>query len=327
MKRFLERVLIATLFTAVLGHVVAQSASGQQKTVAEKLGYPANSRLLIIHAQDMGMAHSIDKATFEALEKGWVTSGSILVPCPWFPEVARWAKSHPSADLGIRLDMNASYPTYRWGPVSVQKPGSGLLDADGYLPAAQPYVARHTSQEDVETEARAQIEKAKKSGIPISHLDNYAKVLILTPALFQVYWKLGQEYKLPIVFPSRQVTQRGVLNNGGRAYSFGGMTLSLDQLPLDMVTEIFAGFTKADWLNAYEKALGALPPGVYQLSVHLGYDTEELQAVTGNDPNWGSQWRQNDFDVVSNPDFQKFLKDNGFILIGWKDLQKVMPTQ
>jgi len=326
MKTRFKKISIALLLIGGYSATFAQ-APKPTRTVAEKLGYPANSRLLIIHAQDMGMAHSIDKATFEALEKGWVTSGSIMVPCPWFPEVAHWAKSHPNADLGIRLDMNASYPGYRWGPVSDQKPGSGLLDADGYLPALQQYVARHASQEDVEKEARAQIEKARKSGIPISHLDNYAKALIQTPALFQVYWKLGQEYKVPIVFPSRQVVQKGAASSGGKTYSFGGTTVNLDQLPMDGVTEIFAGYTKKDWLSAYEKGLASLPPGVYQLSVHLGYDDEELQAVTGNDPNWGSQWRQNDFDLVSNPEFQTFLKDQGFILVGWKELGKAMAPQ
>lgn len=319
---------VVKTFAAVLlvGLFFSAWAQGQQrtKTVAEKLGYPADSRLLIIHAQDMGMAHSIDKATFEALEKGWVTSGSILVPGPWFPEVARWAKSHPNADLGIRLDMNASYSGYRWRPISNQKPGSGLLDADGYLPTLPAYTAKHATPEEIEAEGTEQIEKAQKSGIPISHLDNYAKVLILTPALFQVYWKLGQQYKLPIVFPNRQVVQRGTAKGEAHLYSFGGIDVDVDQFPLDTVTEIFAGYTKNDWLSAYEKALAALPPGVYQLSVHLGFDNDELQAIMGLDPSWGSQWRQNDYEVVSNPEFHTFLKDHRFILIGWKDLRKIL---
>lgn len=325
MKR--TRILIAVLLLALHNHAKAQSLPSPQKTVAEQLGYPADSRLLIIHAQDMGMAHSIDTATFEALEKGWVTSGSILVPCPWFPEVVRWAKNHPNADLGIRLDMNASYPWYRWGPVSEQKPGSGLLDADGYLPAAQQYVARRASQEEVRTEAHAQIEKARKAGVSISHIDNYAKVLILTPALFQVYAEMGQEYKVPIVFPRRQLLHNGTAQSGTGMYTIGNTKVDIRDFPMDGVLEIFSGYTKKDWLSVYENTLAALPPGVYQLSVHLGHDSDELRAVTGNDPQWGSEWRQNDFDVVSNPEFQKFLKDKSFILIGWKDLKKLMPAE
>src|ERR1700734_2524719 len=75
-------------------------------TVQERLGYPASARLLVIHADDLGMSHSVNRAIFEALEKGSDTSASILVPCPWFPEVVKWAKEHPDADVGIHQDLN-----------------------------------------------------------------------------------------------------------------------------------------------------------------------------------------------------------------------------
>lgn len=64
-------------------------------TVQEKLGYPPSARLLIIHADDLGMSHTVNRATLEALEQGWITSASIMVPCPWFPQVARWARNIP----------------------------------------------------------------------------------------------------------------------------------------------------------------------------------------------------------------------------------------
>ena len=325
-NRIMRKFLAIGLLLGACGCGLAQEASKPAgKTVAEKLGYPKDARLLIIHAQDMGLAHSVDKATFEALEKGWVTSGSILVPCPWFPEVAAWARNHPNADLGIRIEMNSVGPAYRWGPISAQKPGSGLVDADGYLPTTQRYVAQHAKMEDVQAEARAQIERARRDGVPITHLDNAMKTMIWTPELFRVYWQLGQEYKVPIVFPSRQVVQKGTLSADGKNYMYGGIQVDIENVPMDGVLEMFAGYTQKDWLSVYEKTLEALPPGVYQLCVHLGYNNEELQAITGKEPNWGAQWRQNDLDVVSSPEFQKFLKDKGFILIGWKDLQKAMP--
>jgi predicted glycoside hydrolase/deacetylase ChbG (UPF0249 family) len=302
-------------------------AQASGKTVAEKLGYPKDARLLVIHAQDLGLAHSVDTATFEALEKGWVTSASILVPAPWYREVVQWTRSHPNADLGVRLDMIANYPTYRWRAISEQKPGSGLVDEQGYLPALPRNISRNVKTEDVLTEARAQMERAKVDGIPISHVDNYAKTLILTPALFQVYWKMGEEYKAPIVFPSRQVEQKGVKAGSGNQYSFGGLAVSLDQFPVNSVTEIFGGYTKKDWLSVYEKSLSNLPPGVYQLCVHLGHDNEELEAVTGRSGDWGAEWRQNDYDVVSSPEFQKFLKEQGIILVGWKELEKAVPAR
>ena len=97
------------------------------------LGYAAGARLLVIQAEDLGMAHSIDKASFEALEKGWVTTAGILVPGPWFPEVLRWSRSHPNADLGVWLDLNSDWSSYRWRPVSGLERGSGLTDPGGYL--------------------------------------------------------------------------------------------------------------------------------------------------------------------------------------------------
>jgi hypothetical protein len=168
---------------------------------------------------------------------------------------------------------------------------------------------------------------AKRAGIPISHLDNHMRTMLVTPALFQAYWKMGQEYGLPVMVPNQLVQSKGVATQKPGIFSFGNIEVDLANVPVDRELEIMPGLAQKDWLSAYEKTLDALPPGVYLLSVHLGYNDEELQAMTWDHPNWGAQWRQNDLDVVRSPDFQKFLKDKGFILIGWKELQKAIPAQ
>jgi predicted glycoside hydrolase/deacetylase ChbG (UPF0249 family) len=109
------------------------------------------------------------------LEKGWVTTAGILVPGPWFPEVLRWSRNHPSADLGVRLDLDADWSSYRWRPVSGLTKGSGLTDAGGYLSSSSVAVAQHATPAEVEGETRAQIEMAKRAGIPITHLDNHMR--------------------------------------------------------------------------------------------------------------------------------------------------------
>src|SRR3954464_8409633 len=121
---------------ACLGLLLARSGDAQPggTTIQERLGYPADARLLIIHADDLGMSHSVNKATFEALEKGWITSSSILVPCPWFPEVANWARTHPEADLGIHLALNSEWEQFRWGPVAPSDKVASLLEPSGYFP-------------------------------------------------------------------------------------------------------------------------------------------------------------------------------------------------
>jgi len=183
MSGTLRSYLIGACALALCGCAAAQQASpAKPQTVAEKLGYAPDARLLVIQAEDLSMAHSIDKASFEALEKGWVTTAGILVPGPWFPEVLRWSRNHPNADLGIRLDLNADWSSYRWRPVSGLQRGSGLTDPGGYLSSSQVYVAQHATAAEVEGEARAQIEMAKRAGIPISHLDNHMRTMLVTPA-------------------------------------------------------------------------------------------------------------------------------------------------
>src|SRR5713226_2704447 len=138
--------LFMSVFALVSCVALAQNstppAPAARPTVQELLGFPANSRLLIIHADDLGMSHSVNRATMEALEKGWITSSSILVPCPWFPEVVRFAQSHPNADLGIHLALNSEWTDYRWRPVTPTDKVPSLLDQQGYMPLEETTVAK-----------------------------------------------------------------------------------------------------------------------------------------------------------------------------------------
>ncbi len=304
MNKIVEVGLLATL---VFSDAVCGQNAPPAKSVAERLGYPANSRLLVIHADDFGMSHSVNRAIEEALEKHWVTSASILVPCPWFPEVARWANAHPDADLGVHLALNSEWTTFRWGPVSAQPKGSSLLDPDGYLPLTTEYVASHAKITDVETETRAQVDKAKAAGIHLTHLDTHMGAIVTTPDLVKAYLSLGQAYKLPLLLDNR------------------AETLAPGSVLLSELLEMTPGTPKSQWLDAYKKMLAPLPPGSYQLIVHLAYNDDEMQGATYDHPDWGAEWRQNDFDLVRRPEFQKFLRDQGFTLVAWRDLAKALP--
>jgi predicted glycoside hydrolase/deacetylase ChbG (UPF0249 family) len=310
----------------VLG-TAQQALPVQEKAVAEGIGNAADAHVLVIEAEDLCMAGSIDKASFEALEKGWVTAAGFLVPGPWFAEVVRWSRTHPNADLGIQLDLNSEWVSYRWRPVSAQPASSGLLDPAGYLPNNARYIGQHAKPEEVSAEFEAQVDNAKKAGIPISHLDSHGGIVLYMPWLFQEYWKAASANALPAVLSKEYVLQHGTPTSKKDIFNVAGVEIDISTLPIDRIITMEPGFAKKDWLGAYETTLGALPPGVYVLQVHLGYNDEELQAMTVDHPNWGAQWRQNDLDVVSNPEFQKFLKDKGFILVGWKDLQKAIPAQ
>lgn len=284
----------------------------QEETVQERLGYPASARLLVIHADDLGMNHSVNRATFEALEKGWITSASILVPCPWFPEVVRWAKQHPSADLGIHLALNSEWTTLRWGPVSPIDKVPSLLDAAQYLPLETPAVVQNAKLPEVETELRAQVDRAQSAGIPLTHLDTHMGALFESDGLYQVYRKMGHAYGLPI------------LQAKAGSHAPVGVSPPAEEILVEKVIEIDPGIDAQDWTSWYRKQLEPLGPGVYQMIVHLAYDDEEMRGATYDHPDWGAAWRQHDLDMTRSAEFRQFLKEQGFILVTWKELAKAL---
>lgn len=299
----------------LLGLLLSRSGWGQVpiSTVQERLGYPASARLLVIHADDLGMAHSVNRATFEALEKGWVTSASILVPCPWFPEVARFARSHPEADLGVHLALNSEWTGYRWGPVSPLDAVPSLLDEEGYLPLLETTVVERARPAEVERELRAQIERALSSGIPVSHLDSHMDTLVRSAELFDIYRRLGAAYELPLLLET--------IGDRGGEQSPWVRGADGDAL-VDRVLSISPGVPAVEWRAAYEKMLAPLPPGVYQLIVHLAYDDEEMRGATWDHPDWGATWRHSDLELVKSQAFRDFLRDQGFVLVNWRDLAR-----
>ena len=161
MIRTIVLAVMTATFLGISGATYCHSSysySGPQgagSTLAERLGYPANAKLLIVHADDLGMAHSVNAATIKAFESGLVNSGSIMVPCPWLPEIAAYARSHPEADLGLHLTLTSEWRFYRWGPVLSKDRVPSLLDNTGYLYPTESEAASHVQATDVESEIRA----------------------------------------------------------------------------------------------------------------------------------------------------------------------------
>jgi predicted glycoside hydrolase/deacetylase ChbG (UPF0249 family) len=289
------------------------SALGQAKTIAERLGYPPDSKLLIIHADDLAVAHSEDSASFDALDKRAVTSASIMVPCPWLSEVAAYAKAHPDADLGLHLTLTSEWKTYRWGPVASTNTVPSLLDPSGYLWADSEPAAQHIKADEVEREIRAQIERANALGIHPTHLDSHMGVLFSRPDLFAIYVKVAREYKLPFlafIGPNTPAQLSSVLSD--------------KDVLLNAVVIADPSVRPADWKTFYTNAIKNLKPGLTEIIVHLGHDDAELQAVTVDHPDYGAAWRQRDYDAVTSTEFKKVIEENHVVLIRWKDLRKLL---
>ena len=289
----------------------AGDACAQNKTVAERLGYAANSKLLIVHADDLAVAHSVDAASLDALNKNAVTSASIMVPCAWFTEVASYARGHLDADLGLHLTLTSEWKVDRWGPVESKDKVTSLLDPTGYLWPDTVSAVRNLKPEEVEREIRAQIEHAVALGIRPTHLDSHMGVLFSTPELFAVYVKVAHEYKLPFL----------AVRLPGVPEEFFSILSDKDVI-LDSVVMASPTVRNDEWRNFYVNAIKNLKPGLTEMIVHLGHDDSELQAVTVDHPDFGSAWRQRDYDFVTGREFKKALEENHVILVKWKDLKK-----
>jgi len=285
----------------------------QNKTIAERLGYAADSKLLIVHADDLAVAHSVDTASFDALDKKAVTSASIMVPCAWLTEVASYAKDHPDADLGLHLTLTSEWKVDRWGPVSSSDKVPSLFDASGYLWPDTPAAARNLKTAEAEREIRAQIERAIALGIHLTHLDSHMGVLFSKPELFAVYVKVAHEYNLPFL----------ALRLPNLPADFFS-SLSEKDVILDSVVMANPSVHSNEWRDFYVNAVKNLKPGLTEMIVHLGHDDAELQAVTLDHPDFGSAWRQRDYDIVTSPEFKRAIEENHVILVKWKDLQKLL---
>jgi len=286
------------------------TVSAQSKTVAERLGYPADSKLLIVHADDLAVAHSVNSASFDALEKNAVTSASILVPCPWLTEVAEYAKAHPEADLGLHLALTSEWKTYRWGPVESKDKVPTLLDPSGTLWSQTAPVAAKARPEEAEREIRAQVEHALALGIHPTHLDSHMGTLFAAPGLFAAYVSVAHDYHLPFL----------VLRAPGADLS----ALSQKDVVLDSIVIANPGIRRDQWKEFYLSAIKALKPGFTEMIVHLGNDDAELQAITVDQEAFGSAWRQRDYDFVTSAEFKRAIEDNHVVLVRWRDLQKIV---
>jgi predicted glycoside hydrolase/deacetylase ChbG (UPF0249 family) len=290
--------------------LVASALPAQTRSIAERLGYPANAKLLILHADDLGAAHSVNAASFDALDKGAISSASVMIPTPWIAEVAAYARTHPNADLGLHLTLNAEWETYKWGSVEAKDKVSSLLDSAGVFPSETAPVAARAKADEVERELRAQIDRALALGIRPTHVDSHMGALFTTPELIATYVKVARAYRLPFLAlrgdprsPPTFLTEKDVV--------------------LDAVVIAGPEVPREQWKAFYLNAIAALKPGLTEMIVHLGYDDAELQAVTVNHEPYGSAWRQRDYDVVMSPEFRKALKDNQVILVTWRELHRV----
>lgn len=322
--------LVSALFFALAVTV----ARAQEPTYAEKLGFPKGSKVLILHVDDVGMSWDSNQGAIQAMEKGVANSLSVMMPCPWVPGFFRYLKEHPDTDAGLHLTLTSEWKDYRWAPLSGRPAVPGLVDSEGALWHSVGQVVKNASPDEVETEIREQLNRARTMGFEPTHLDSHMGTLFATPAFLERYVKVGIENKIPVMFPGGHNTMIGQesdvtpemkaqLQKMGRAIWEAGLPVLDD---LHNVSYDFEYPQKENLSDAelqkiatrrYIETIRALKPGLTMVIMHCTAPSEVFGYIASS-----GRVRKADMLAMMDPAFKKFLQDERIILTTWREVKE-----
>jgi predicted glycoside hydrolase/deacetylase ChbG (UPF0249 family) len=287
------------------------------------LGFDEEDRVVIIHADDVGMCQATITAFVELIEGGLLTSGAVMVPCPWFLEAAAYCRQNPQTDIGVHLTLTSEWHTYRWGPLSTCNPHSGMIDEEGYFFHRQYEAQKHGNPQAVQIEIEAQLKQALEVGIDVTHIDTHMGALA-HPKFIPSYVQLGQSYHLPVMFPTDgavDLPQLGLdkqtASEVARFIEDEGLTKDLIQI--DRVVGLRLDQPQ-DRLDQAKAAFASLQPGLTHFVIHPAKDTPELRAATPS--TWES--RVGDYEVFRSDVLGTYVGELGIHTIGYKPLRDLI---
>jgi len=290
----------------------------------KKLGYSDNERLVIIHTDDIGMCHASLEAFRDLWKFGTITSGAVMVPCPWFPAVAQMCQENPEVDMGVHGTLNAEWEAYRWSPLSTRDPESGLLDEDGYFHQWQDAVYQNAKPEAVEAEVNAQIERALAAGIDVTHVDSHMGT-IMSPLFIQSYIQAAASRQLPNMLP--RIDAQGMEITGMSEAELRVYEPIMNQL-LEAGIPMLEGLLSLPLaepngqMETAKDLLGNLPVGITHFVLHPSIDTAELRSIA---PDWES--RVANYNTFMSDELKKFIEQEDIKLIGYRQIRNAIRSQ
>ena len=284
----------------------------QFNNLSELLGFKKNDKLLIIHADDLGLSNSVNQASFEALNKKYVNSASVMIPAPNSKEVADYFKENSNIDLGLHLTFTSEWKNYKWHGISHNDSISSLINSKGDFYEKKKEIIKNSNPQDIRKELQAQIDYAISIGIKPTHLDSHEGVLFFSPEFFKIYLEVSEKNRLPVFVPKLLAPH---FNNDFP------QPKNLVVVKMYMADKNLS-FDK--WPEYYESILNSLDPGLNEMIVHLGIDNNEMKKITSNRIAFGSKWRNLDYNVVSSPEFKASLIKNDIKLVTWREIKEIL---
>ena len=287
----------------------------------KKLGFPSDARVVILHADDIGMCQASVSAFADLVEFGLISSGATMVPCPWFPAAAALCRANPRIDMGVHLTLNSEWETYRWGPVSTRERASGLVDEEGYFFRRQPLVQERADPAAVAVEMAAQVQRALQAGIDITHVDTHMGT-VAHSKFVDAYVQLALEYRVPaMVLRMDEAGYRALGMDAESAAACANLAIKLEGLGLPLL-DAMSGMPldeSEDRAAVAQRVLASVPVGITHFAIHPSQDTPELRAIT---PDWPS--RVADYRAFTDEGLRRWIRDAGLQVIGYRALKEVI---
>jgi predicted glycoside hydrolase/deacetylase ChbG (UPF0249 family) len=310
-------ITIATNFSFA-GNTDPADDDAEKMNWAEKLGYPAGKKVIILHADDAGMCEEANIATKKQLKNKEIQSAAVMMPCPWAEDMIEWAIKNPKYDIGIHLTLTSEWKTYRWGTLTDPKEVPGLLDQEDKMWRSVPEVVMNASADEVKKEIKAQIDKAIAMGHKPSHIDTHMGTLYGHPSYVKVFFEVAQEYNIPA--NAIDLSDPKVVENfRAQGYPLTDKVIELAanyKLPkVDNFTSAPNGKTYEEKVDNFKKLVKSLNPGITEIIFHPQIATENSKSITGS---W--QQRQWEADMFADAGMKKFFEDEGIIFTNWKEM-------
>ncbi len=281
--------------------------------ISQILGFNPSDKLLIIHADDLGLCESVNSATFESFKNRAISSASVMMTTDEINEVASFSNTNQNYDMGIHLTVTSEWKLHKWGGILNNEDIPSILNKKDHLYWNKRKFTKNGKLDEIRKELQAQIDLGKSMGINPSHIDSHEGALFFDPDIFKLYLDLAKENDL-LAFVPIQASVHFDEN-----FKKPKHAIIIDQF--HMLPE---GINVSEIKDYYFNVIKNLQPGLSQIIVHLGKDEEELREITIDHPNFDYRWRQLDFDVFNSIDFKNHLKKHNIKIINWKDLKKLI---